>query len=127
MRLYAVSLILKYFAGYANCITSASSSLNSSNDNEGTHKAISSSDSFPIFIILSAVSLSASCLSLLINDFIICSSFIACIYHIQFRLRHFDLFIQKNVLQIILTAQPRLLPPQSPHQIILGKMSEFHL
>ena len=54
-----VILILNCFADYANCITSASSSFNSSNDKVGTHKPISSSDSFPIFIILPAVSLSA--------------------------------------------------------------------
>lgn len=45
----------------ANCITPVSSSRNPSNDNEGTHSAISSSDNFPIFIILFAVSLSLSC------------------------------------------------------------------
>lgn len=62
MRLYAVTLILNCFADYANCITSASSSFNSSNDNDGTQSAISSSDIFPFFINLSAVSLSVSLL-----------------------------------------------------------------
>ena len=48
------------FADYANCITSVSSSFNYSRDNAGTHRPISSSDNFPIFIIFSAVFLSVS-------------------------------------------------------------------
>ena len=67
IRLYAVILILNCIADYAKCIPSASSFLNSSKDNDGTHSAISSRVIFPFFINLSAVSLSASCLSLLIN------------------------------------------------------------
>ena len=42
MRLYAVILIWNYVVDYANCMTSASISLSSSNDNDGTHSAISS-------------------------------------------------------------------------------------
>ncbi len=51
----------------------ASVPFNSSSDNNGTQSAMSSSDIFPFFINLSAVFLASSCLSLLINDFIICS------------------------------------------------------
>ena len=51
---------MKLLHVYARCISSASISFNSSNDNDGTQSAISSSDIFPFFIILSAVALSAS-------------------------------------------------------------------
>lgn len=64
-------ILINYFTDYANCIISASSSLNSSKDNDRTHSAISSRVISPFFINLSAVSLSAPCLSLLINDFIL--------------------------------------------------------
>ncbi len=78
MRLYTVLLRLNCFADYANCIISASSSFNSSSDKDGTQSAISSSDILPFIINFFAVSLAlsctASCRSLLINDFIICSS-----------------------------------------------------
>ena len=65
VSIYSTVLIILILIDYTNYISLALSSFNSSNDNAETHSAISSSNNFPIFIILSAVSLSASSLSLL--------------------------------------------------------------
>lgn len=69
-----VILILSCFTDYANCIISVLISFNSSNDSVDTQSAISSSVILPFLISCSAIALSVPCLSLLINDFIICSS-----------------------------------------------------
>ena len=49
----------KWILVYANCIISTFNLFNSSSGIDGTHNAISSSENFPILIILSAVSLAS--------------------------------------------------------------------